>query len=200
MVKSDVFKLKGDDDSVNIASVLSEVERTAQYAKLSDKQAMHLRFLAEELIGLQKGLLGFSVGEMYVENEGKKFKLCLHADVHLDEWDKERMIEASSTKKNDAYKGIKGKILLAIDAMLADPGAMSETLPIGMYECAATSHMGGLGYEQAWMLSNYRDGLDEQDTENWDMLEQSVLSSLADDIAVAARNNYVDIVIVKSFE
>ena len=63
-MKSNECILRGRDE--DIARALKEVEKTAVYNKLGRKEAIQLRLLAEELMGMQKGILGFTKGVFYV--------------------------------------------------------------------------------------------------------------------------------------
>jgi hypothetical protein len=58
----------------------------------------------------------------------------------------------------------------------------------------------GVDYAYLWSLEQYRAQVqkDEQG-EEWDELEKSVLASVADDVIVKVKGNCADIVIVKKF-
>jgi hypothetical protein len=56
-------------------------------------------------------------------------------------------------------------------------------------------------YSSLWSLDQYRSTArkDEQ-AEDWDELEKSVIASLADDVIVGVRGKRADIIIVKKFK
>lgn len=197
-MKSDVISIKNEIQQADIENVLSEVEKLASYQNLDKKQALHLRLLAEELIGFQKGILGFSDGEIYIENKDSEYKICLHSDVKMDVWSKERAVEYAKDHTNAAYKGFKGKMRMIMDTMFSDEAYKAGTMDARGFLLENPNIFTAGDYDRAWAMSEYREGV-EEDTEDWDMLEHSVLASIADDIIVAARNNYVDIIVVKKF-
>ena len=49
-----------------------------------------------------------------------------------------------------------------------------------------------------WEFSQYKDEV-EQDSEEWDEMEKSIVANLADDVLIGTRKNYIDIVVVKKF-
>lgn len=64
-MKSNVCLLnRSSDDLLQIAQ---EIEKVADYNKLTRKQIIQLLLLSEELVGIQKGILGFTKGDFYVE-------------------------------------------------------------------------------------------------------------------------------------
>ena len=196
-MKSDIIKLKKKADSADMAVILEKVEKIAKFAELDEKQSMHLRFLAEELIGMQRGLLGAKEAEMYIENEGNDFKICLHTDIELDFFEKERMVEVSKEKRNEAYKGLKGKILKFADAMIESSSYGLAGVEQEYFLHSESATVMGM-YDRALSLNSYYETV-PKDKPEWDMLERSILGKLADDIIVATRNTYLDLIIVKKF-
>ena len=47
-------------------------------------------------------------------------------------------------------------------------------------------------------MNEYKEQVKEN-TPEWDMLEHSILANLADDVVVAARKNFIDIIVIKKF-
>ena len=99
-MKSNICYLTGENP--DMAGVLKEVELVAAHNKLSSKEAIQLRLLAEEMIGMQRGILGFAKGEFYIENKDKTSQLCLHADINVDTETRERFLNLSANSKNSA--------------------------------------------------------------------------------------------------
>ena len=197
-MKSDIIAIKNDVKKDDIEKILSQVEKLADLQNLSEKQSRQLRLLTEELLGFEKGILGFSEGEMYIENKGMEYKVCLHSDVQLDVWTREYAADCSSTHKNAAYSGFKGKLRKIVDTM-CDYDALSPTsMETAGYLSASPEMYAAESYDYAWSMSEYREQV-KKDTEEWDMLEHSILANLADDVIVAARKNFIDIIVVKKF-
>ena len=72
-MKSDVCKLT--NNAASLEAILKESEKAAAYVNLDKKEAMNLRLMAEELIGMLPELLSFSDGEFWIISDGKKFEL-----------------------------------------------------------------------------------------------------------------------------
>ncbi len=196
-MKSNICRLAGSEPDIELA--LDEVEKVASYNRLLPKQTIQLRLLAEELIGMQKGILGFVKGEFYIENTGNEYRMCLRSDIKADPFTQERFVEMSTKHKNDAYKGFMGKIRLVADALMNDPSGGTVNY---FDSCDTSSNMMCIcpvdAYERVWALSHYRNETEANTTE-WDELERSIVANIADDVIIGARNNYVEMVIVKKF-
>ncbi len=197
-MKTNVIKVSCKES--DIALIQNEIEKVASYNELSKKSKNQLLLLAEELLGLEKGILGFTTGEFYVENDGADYKLCLHSDINIDIAVQDKFVELSSSQKNEAYKGFMGKVRYVADSFmfgsehadLAGCGSLCTQGPAIQsklqYDCDMT-----------WSYSAYREEVNEN-TEEWDELEHSIVANLADDVVVAARQGSVDIIVIKRFE
>lgn len=64
-MKSNVCLL--NRSSNDLLQIAQEIEKVADYNKLTRKQIIQLLLLSEELVGIQKGILGFTKGDFYVE-------------------------------------------------------------------------------------------------------------------------------------
>jgi hypothetical protein len=63
----------------------------------------------------------------------------------------------------------------------------------------ATGYSEGVDYSYLWTLKQYRDTVTTEQSDTWDELEKSVISSLADNVIVGVRGNRADIIVVKKF-
>ena len=183
----------------DIENALKEVEKVAVYNNLSRKEALQLRLLAEEMLGMQAGVMGFVSGKIYLENKGNVFNIFLHTEIDAEKQEavRDKFVEMSTSGKNAAYTGIMGRIRKVMDNMANDSTAE-------YYQ--AGSNMGDptvftqpiIDYDRIWELSKYREQVKKQ-IEQWDELEKSIVASIADELIVGARNNYVDLIVVKKF-
>lgn len=196
-MKSNVCTIKGKDD--DIKEVLKEVEKASAYNGLERKQTLQLMLLSEELIGIQKGILGFAKGSFYVENTDKEYRLCLHADVRTDLLTQERFIELSSNNSNAAAKGVLGKIKCMINYLMSSNAAIPPEYNLFNTQLNMAYHMSSSVYENMWTLNQYREGI-EQGSEAWDELEHSIVASIADDLIVGVTSDYVELTAVKKFQ
>lgn len=204
-MKSNECILHGDQ--ADIENVLNEVEKAAEYNGLTPKETIQLRLLAEEMIGMQKGILGFVKGAFYLENKDRVYNLCLHSDIKVEEWTREKFVELSTNKRNVAYSGFMGKIRMTIDSML-NGGA--DDIYLSSYDCiggpfilsypsfSSASMLREDSYDQTWTLSGYREEA-KKNEDKWDELEKSIVANIADEVIVGARTDYVDIIVVKKF-
>lgn len=176
------------------AEALKEAEAFAGLCGLSEKNALHLRLLAEELLGMATGLLELRGGSFRIEAEKKEFRLRLTARADVGEQAKERLLGASSTGENALTRGVTGKILQALDFLLVAPPA-GAVIPMGMHGGMVPS-----AASMEWSLECYRKSVAQEDKAMaWDELEKSVLGKLADDIRVGVRSDRVEITILKTF-
>lgn len=194
-MRSDECILEGKDS--DIVNVLQEVEKVGRYNDLTGKEILQLRLLAEELLGMQKGILGFVKGTFYLENKGKTYNLCLHSDIRVEEWTREKFVQLSTDNHNRAYSGFMGKIREIADNMMNDP-ANEMSFPNDDMDDSALITGPAMAYEQIWTLTEYREK-EKQNIEVWDELEKSIVANIADEVIVGARNNYVDIIVEKKF-
>lgn len=194
-MRSDECILEGKDS--DIVNVLQEVEKVGRYNDLTGKEILQLHLLAEELLGMQKGILGFVKGTFYLENKGKTYNLCLHSDIRVEEWTREKFVQLSTDNHNRAYSGFMGKIRKIADNMMNDP-ANEMSFPNDDMDDSALITGPAMAYEQIWTLTEYREK-EKQNIEVWDELEKSIVANIADEVIVGARNNYVDIIVEKKF-
>lgn len=193
MVTNKCILTGGEED---LMDVLKEVEIAAVYNRLPHKPAIHLRLLAEEMIGIERGILGFVRGEFYMENEMNEYKLHLDAQLHLEEAEKEAFVNVSSSKSNEVYKGFKGKILKAIDTMTG--ASVPEMAVASNYlENQVITGFQSNGMD-LWQLTRYEEE-NRDNREIWDELEKSIVASLADEILIGFREGQLKMTVIKKF-
>ena len=191
-MKSDVIKISRDQDNLN--KILTETQKTAEYANLDAKQTIRTRLIAEEFVGMLKELSQDFEGEYWVEREDLSFAFVaqLHINEVMDLQTKRTFIELSSDKKNAAAKGIMGKIRDVVENMLYSENAMySSSFVSYQLETAVLLN-------DQWTLNRYRDS-QRNNEEPWDELEKSIIANLADDVIVSVKGNNVEIAIMKKF-
>jgi hypothetical protein len=177
---------------------LSIIDDMAAHNGLAHREALLLRLIAEETLGLQKNILGCNEGEFYAENDGMQYAVHLRADMKINEVEREEFMNAATDRKNSAYQGFKGKLRMIADAMSNDE--LNDYAYAGIDAGIASSGEFWMPttVSSAWSYTKYRNGLDKQSSE-WDELEESILAKVADEIVVAVRNRMAEIVVVKKF-
>lgn len=190
--------LKGNDE--DLKKVLEEVDFAAASNQLTHKETIRLRLLAEEMIGIEKGILGFVRGEFYMENDQKEYKLHLDAQLHLEFSEREAFVNVSSGKRNEAYKGFKGKLLQVIDSMTgANAAADGGIAPIasGYMENDIITGFQSNGLD-LWQLTRYEEE-SRDNREIWDEMEKSIVARLADEILIGFRDGRLTMTVIKAF-
>ena len=197
-MKSNICSLTGQDGEMK--AVLQEVEKCTAYNHLPHKSALRARLLAEELVGMLPALLENAEGSFWVENDGSKYEM--HVSVKAKETDfftREKLLAVSTSGKNEANKGIMGKIRAAAELMLFP---VSDDLMVNDF--AGFEVDPSMAFSHAWSLRQYENQISRQDEsaekrEAWDELEKSIIAKLADDVVVGIRGKKVDIIVHKEF-
>ena len=191
-MKSDVINISRDTD--NLAKVLCETQKTAEYAGLNAKQTIRTRLIAEEFVGMLKELSQDFEGDFWVEHDNLSFSFIAQLRINevMDMQTKRKFIDVSSDKKNAAAKGIMGKIRDVVENMLYPENAMYSASFIS-YQLETAVLL-----NDQWTLNRYRDA-QRNNKEPWDELEKSIIANLADDVIVAVKGNKVEIAIMKNF-
>ena len=202
------MEMKISSQGAGMSEALEQTEKLAAEGDLSEKEKLRVRLLAEELIGMMRGIAGDVEADYMVEREGKAFTLRLGADVAMNREMREQLIAVSSNKENTATgKGLMGKILEMI-AVAMLPGELGDRILSGL--SLGFMSMESTGYQTTaetryWTLTEYREAVDAVRTENeeaeeaWDELEKSIVASIADEVCVSVRGNHAEIEIRKTF-
>ena len=188
-MKSDVIWIKSDGDGMDAA--LLQAEKTASFVGIQGKDALHLRLLTEEMLGLMRSLTGTAEGRFWIETDKGLFKLHLAVETFMDFEQKQKLLASSTTGKNEAARGFMGRIRTFFDPIDGMP-MFSNVSPDTM-----TSSM-------SWSMNAYQDVImarmaqqDEQAKEAYDELEKSVVTHVADEIKVSISGRDVEMVIYK---
>ena len=189
-MKTDVIMIGSDGSGMEEA--LLQAEKTAIYKGLSRKEALHLRLLAEETLGMMRSITGKTIGRFWIEDEKGEFRLHLKVLTSFDLDKREKLIAVSSSGRNEAAKGIMGKIRTFFD-------------PVGdapvFYDVAMES-VGGA--TRVWSMRAYEQSVQSRmeqkqagAAEEWDELEKSVVTHVADDIKVSVQGREAEMIIIK---
>lgn len=206
-MNSDICRL--NNELINLNIMLQEVEKFTQKNGLNKKEALRIRLLAEELRGMLPGLVENFEGFFWLENEGRNYELHVEFDVEKMSLDKrEKLISVATSGKNEATKGIMGKVRAVAETMIlaiADSGVFYQNqycnaryMNMGVIYADVASSVDG-NYLCSWSLNNYKnEAYKEKLEEDTDELEHSIVANLADDIIVAVKGKFVEITIKKT--
>ncbi len=193
-MKTDVITVT--NSGVGMESALELAEKVATYKGLSRKNALHLRLLTEEAMGMMRSIAGAAEGKFWIEDDQNVFQLHLQVETEMDEEQRKQLLSASSSGKNEATRGFMGKIrsffepvenvpvFFDISPMLDAPYA-DLTWSMRVYEQQLQMH-----------LAQKREGAEEA----WDELEKSVISHIADDVKVSIMGRDAEMVIFKKMD
>lgn len=198
-MKTNVIAVKNSGSGIDEA--LNEAERFALYQNFNKKDSLRIRLLAEEMMGLVRGIVGDFSALFWAEGEGKSVTLNLEADAKVDYDQREQLLELSSTGKNEAHRGFMGKLTGIFEYCLMSYETSAEYG--GEYSDYMYGEAMGFGYEKMWSLSSMRSNLGAADSEaakeKYDELEKSIVASLADEDLVGVKSKKVSLIIKKTF-
>ena len=178
--------------------ILNESERVAVYGELNKKQTLQLRLICEETYGMLPNIIDEFSGNFWIECEKGEYKVNVQINIpELTTEKKENLIKVSTSKKNAFAVGIVGKIRSAIENLFLDKQYLDSCDMALFNECADYSV--GVVPVYSWSLNSYRNVVTEENVEDWDELEKSIIANLADDVIVGVKGKQASIVVVKKF-
>ena len=201
-MKTDIISVSSSGRQMETA--LKQVEKVAAYKELDHKQALHLRLLAEEMMGMMRSITGEKEGEFWIEDEDGVYRLHLRVTTPMNSDKREKLLSVSSTGKNESAKGLMGRLRDFFDQSVDDDVA-SITSPLVMPDMFEQTSMTSLDWE--WSMIKYVDVLsakvkedDPAAKEAWDELEKSVVAHVADDVKVSIKGRTVEMTIIKKMK
>ena len=190
-MKTDVIIVTGRQ----VEEVLRLVDKTAVYKELSERNALRLRLLAEETLGMMRAITGERRAEFWLQDKDGVFEMHLRMHTPMDENKKEQLLAASRSGVNEATRTLMGKIR----AFFEPDGEVPLLLRAEVMADAPPEMYGSM----MWSMENYREELYARREETggdaakaWDELEKSVVSHVADDIRVFIRGNTAEMTII----
>jgi len=191
-MKTDILAVSSNGSHMEEALVLAD--KVAAFKDLSKKNALHLRLLTEEAMGMLRSIAGTMDGEFWIEDDNGVYELHLRVQTLMDENKREQLLAASSTGVNEAERGFMGRIRAFFEP--------TDGLP--MYYVPMTGETPAMHSAMMWSMVDYRDHLDLDLSRNragakeaWDELEKSVVAHVADDVKVSIRGRTVEMTIIK---
>ncbi len=194
-MKTDILTISNTGSNMDAA--LAQVEKVAAYKELSPKNTMYLRLLAEETLALMRAIAGNVNGEFWMEDEDQVYTLHLRVQSLIDEKQRDQLLAASTSGKNEATRGFMGKIRSFFE-------------PSGGVPMFSAGFGGGapqMYNSYVWSMEDYRDQLrqyseqsKQEAKEAWDELEKSVVGHIADDVKVSILGRTVEMTIEKKLD
>ena len=198
-MKTDVISVSSRGSRMETA--LAQAEKVAAYKGLTGKDALHLRLLTEEMMGLMRSITGETDGLFWIEDREEMYELHLQVRTRLSGDKREQLLSVSSSGKNESARGLMGRLR---DFFYWDG---EEDLTIGdstLLLPDAFEHSSSPTLDWEWSMKRYETALytrveqnDPAAKEAWDELEKSVVKNMADDVKVFIRSGVVEMVILK---
>ena len=198
-MKTDVITVSSKGSQMETA--LLQAEKVAAYKGLSPKNALHLRLLTEEMMGMMRSITGETKGDFWIEDRDDVYQLHLQVTTRMDSGKRDQLLAASSSGKNESAKGLMGRLRDFFDRGADEDiaGFSSPLLLSGAMEHSTTPML-----DWEWSMTAYEDALSSRVTQNdaaakeaWDELEKSVVAHVADDVKVAIRGRIVEMTLIK---
>lgn len=193
---SDVIRL--NNEGAGIPEALAQAEAAAAYRSLDRKDALHIRLLAEEMLGMFRGMTGEPEADFWVEAEGRNFRLHLKSVIAMNTQVRKKLLSASTSGKNAAATGFMGKIRDLFErATEPEDETFATPYAAGWLLTAPEASPMTMG---VWSFNHYQQVMkqDPKPSEEWDELEQSIVAKLADEVKVYIRKDAVELVIEKT--
>lgn len=213
-MRTDMIQI--DSNGKGMEQALDEAEKFATYTGLQKKQALRVRLLTEEVLGMIRGIVDFFEAKFWIESEKMNYtqvcRIVVEASTRMDMEKRENLLAVSTSGKNEAAKGIMGKIRevfeIAIQGYNESVQWQMQHEPVvaefGTLEMMARGGMSASAF--TWSLSDYKDSFNgdedqkEQFAEEWDELEKSVVANLASDVKVRIRDNKVKMTVESRYD
>ena len=203
MIRTEELYIDNTDEKATAA--IAVADEFIKSLVLDKKQAMHIRLLAEETIGLVRAMTVNFEAYFWLEKENDEYRVKLNVRTDMSKEKKEELLSLSTSGENVAVKGFMGKIREMIENSLLDfDSALSLQQKFGGNSGYSYVGMGTLEDDTPllWSLNSYKESLQDEgdgDTEEegkWDELERSIVASLAKEVTIGIRNNIVDMTII----
>lgn len=202
-------KILIQNDGTGLELALKEAESYAEFKELNARDSVHLRLMAEEVLGMVRAIMGNFSAIFAIEDEDGLTKVCLTAKTEMNYEKKENLLAASTSGKNEAAKGFMGKIRDFVEDIMYPPtesenAVIQNQMMYASYGMMSSGASAGAS-RPMWSLAQYRTDVEsakdgeEQAKKDWDELEKSIIANIADDIKVWVKEDTLRLVIEKRF-
>ena len=89
-----------------MTDALEQAAASAAFRGLTGRDAVHLRLLAEELLGMFRQITGKAEADFWLDSEGGRFELHLSADPRITDGMRRDLLSVSTSGKNAAAVGV----------------------------------------------------------------------------------------------
>ena len=198
-----------DSDKIKDDKIYVKAEELIDELELSPKDAIHMKLLFEETVGMLKALTADYHAAIWFEKYKHECCIRVTGKTEMSQDKKEGLLDMASDKNNTLVKGFMDKVADVIENGLLNynnvmklqqeyGGGAVNYGTMGMYNGIEGMADAGI----MWSLYEYKDSLkdamgeEEQAKAAWDELEKSIVASLAKDVLVGVKGNRLDMTIV----
>ena len=185
-----------NSDGAGLEEVKRHADKLAAMRGLTEKQTLTLQLLAEETVGMLRGLTGEHEAGFYIETDGLRFRLYLSTDTTMTASLRKKLLSASSSGVNAAAHGVGGRLRDLFERLIEPrENYLENGTAWGWRGVDAPDSVPA--DVAVWSLNRYKA---EADKEAWDALEQSVIVGLSDEVEFAITGDRVRMTVYKNFE
>ena len=198
-----------DSSKKNDIQSFKKVDELLEELDLKPKDAVHMKLLFEETVGMLKALTADYHAAIWFEKYKHECCIRVSGKTEMSQDKKEGLLGVASQKENTLVKGFMGKVGDIIENGLLNysnvmklqqeyGGGFVNYGTMGMYNGVEGMADSGI----MWSLYEYKDALrenidgSEEVKQAWDELEKSIVASLAKDVLVGVKGNRIDMTIV----
>lgn len=192
---SDLIYVNGD--GIGLEEVKQHAAKLAALRGLTEKQTLTLQLLAEETVGMLRGLTGEHEAEFHIETDGLRFRLYLSTNTTMTASLRKKLLSASSSGVNAVAKGVGGRLRDFFERLIEPRENYLENGTAWGWRRIGDAPDPVPADVAVWSLNRYKT---EADKEAWDELEQSVIVGLSDEVEFAIIGDRVLMTVYKSFE
>ena len=201
-MKSDVIHVTTEGEGLEEA--LAQADGVARFRQLDRKNALHLRLLTEEMMGMMRALTGEREADFWIDDKDGVCTLHLQVNTVMNAEMRKKLLSASSSGENSAAKGVTGKLRDLFERFIEpENGEIANDLMTGMDYVYSGGDFRTLSVATAglWSMSRYKAAVKEgrAPAEDWDELEKSVVAKIADDVQIGIAGQSVEMTITKKF-
>ncbi len=202
-----------NNNGEGIVAALDETENFSGYNHLAKQDALNVRLLSEETLGMVRAITGEFSALFWIEGDENSCEIHLHAKTEMNRGKRSDLLSVSTTGKNMAAKTLMGKIRDLIEVSLENYESVDQLqMKYGKMGSLAYGNWGMESMEgsstavaQSWSLAEYKKDVHDAMGENqfadqaWDELEKSIVAKLADNVRVGIKSDEVQLIIYKKF-
>ena len=213
-------KITVTNSGQGMAEAIKQAAAAAAYRGLTGKDAVRLRLLSEEMLGMFRQITGKAEAVFWVESEEKQFELHLVAHKIVTGEMRKELLSVSSSGKNAAAVGVMGKLRDIFERAFydaadgAEPSGYSAYYMQGLMFAAGPDTMDPMGFALNaslnaeivnWSMRKYKATVEQEKSEDaaareeWDELEKSIVANIADEVSIAIRGGDVEMTVYKNF-